>query len=316
MIRAREHSDAPPAGTTGTAAAVTAPFGTWSEDEVRLRLSEEFRRLRELAGLSGREIAGLLRISQSKVSRLESGGATPTLPETRAWADAVSATDDARRLLLDLTDAAHSRVMRWPSTVSGRRNLQSEVEDVERQASHIQSFELSVVPGLLQTAEYARQVFSTLDEYRDGGDINGAVAGRLQRQQALFDPDRKFHFIITEGALRWRLGTKSQLVEQLDRVRNLATLDNVKIGILPAEARTLVPITHGFTVYRFDDGRDFVTLELIHGSLQTRNSDDVKTYLLRWDKLWKSVEQGDRARALLDDMITELRGNSIATEHD
>jgi transcriptional regulator with XRE-family HTH domain len=79
----------------------------------RQRLGDELLRLRDLAGLSGRDLAQRIGISQSKVSRIETGRAVPSIPEVTAWADAVGTTVEARDRLRALTDDALVEVHTW-----------------------------------------------------------------------------------------------------------------------------------------------------------------------------------------------------------
>src|SRR4051794_17720543 len=148
----------------------TLPGPAQGEDDRGRRLAEELRRLRSIAGMSGRVIADKIQISQSKVSRIESGVSLPSLPEVRAWAEAVHASEDTWQLLSALTETTHTRVSRWRAKLGDRPHLQDDVGAKERAAGRIRTFQPSVVPGLLQTAEYARQVFGMFQEPPYGRD--------------------------------------------------------------------------------------------------------------------------------------------------
>ncbi|HET6286617.1 MAG TPA: helix-turn-helix transcriptional regulator, partial [Amycolatopsis sp.] len=86
----------------------------------RTRLGRDLRALREMAGLSGRELAALVKISQSKVSRIESALAVPTLPEVARWCDVVGASDDRREMLITMTEAVFTEVRAWPAGSESR----------------------------------------------------------------------------------------------------------------------------------------------------------------------------------------------------
>src|SRR4051812_21483343 len=199
----------------------------------RLRLAAELRRLRELAGVSGRDLARRIDISQSKVSRIESGVTTPALPAVVAWAEAVGADAETRARLTAMTEAAFAEVQAWRSVLHSFGQLQDQIEQREALAQRIRVFQPSLIPGLLQTAEYARRVFGLFHVPYEDGDLAKAVAGRLDRQLAIYDEDREFAFLITEGALRWRPGPPRVLRAQLDRLGSLMTLDNVSIALVP-----------------------------------------------------------------------------------
>ncbi|MFI5915680.1 helix-turn-helix domain-containing protein [Dactylosporangium sp. NPDC051541] len=282
----------------------------WSRDDRRRRLADELKRARTRAGMSGRDLGQKIDISQSKISRIEAGTAVPSLPEVRLWADAVDATDELREMLFALTDAAHGSVQRWWPELATHGHLQDEIEATERGAARILTFQSSVVPGLLQTADYARRIFELFEQVPYGPDeLAQALAARLDRQLLLFDESRTFLFLITEGALRWRPGPPMLLAAQLDRISTLSTLDNVTIGLLPLAAQAVVPYSHAFTIYEPADGEldTFVSVEMIHGNLHLRHEPDIVAYQRRWTALDSNAVYGEEARRLLHDLISEMR---------
>src|SRR6266498_5415335 len=91
-----------------------------------------------------------------------------------------------------------------------------------------------VVPGLLQTAEYARARFAQgVRLHKVPDDVDEAVRLRVQRQEILYRPDKRFHFVLTEAALRNRLCPVDVMLAQLDRLVALSALRNVRLGIIP-----------------------------------------------------------------------------------
>src|ERR1700730_5299985 len=275
----------------------------------RQRLGRELRKLRKLAGLNGYELAEQVGISQSKVSRIEAGSAVPTVREAGAWARAVGASDEVLADLVGRTEASLTEVEGWRMALRhGLPQLQAEVGALEANARRISNFQPSLVPGLLQTAEYARRVF-TLADVVGGQDYAGAVAARVSRQEILFDEDRQFEFLITEGALRWRPGPPKLLLAQLDRVGSVATLSNVSLGFIPQDAEATAVASHGFAIYgdREDDGEPFVRVEVIHGELTVSDPDDVAIYRERFSRLGAAAVFDDDVRTLLAKIAGDLR---------
>ncbi|GGK79203.1 helix-turn-helix domain-containing protein [Mangrovihabitans endophyticus] len=292
---------------------MTGPFSAWTPGESRQRLAEELKRARSISGLSGRDLAQRIDISQSKVSRVESGSAVPSLPEVRAWAEAVEAKDDVRAFLLALTEATHTNVLRWRTDLPGRAHIQDQIEETERDARRILIFQPSVVPGLMQTAEYARRVFEMFEERPYAKEeLAAAIAARLDRQLLLFDESCAFELLITEGALRWRPGPLSLLVAQLDRVSSLSTLSNVTVGLLPQANQAVVPHSHAFTVYepKNEQREEFVNVEMVHGNLQVLVGADVAAYRRRWESLARNAIRDDEARDFLRSLADEMRGSA------
>lgn len=246
----------------------------------RARLGAELRRLRMLAGLSGRAVARRIGVGQASVSRIENAQAVPSLPEVMAWAEAVGCSDEARAALVALTEAALNEVETWHTRMRrGLPAMQSDVRILEASARTLRIFQPTLVPGLLQTAEYARRVFRLVDVLGEG-DYTGAVAARLERQQVLYDEARRFEFLLTEAALRWRPGPPAVFAAQLDRIASVATLSNVTIGLIPTGAEMRVVPWCGFHVYedREDEHPPFVTIETAHAGLTVSDPSDVAIY--------------------------------------
>lgn len=281
--------------------------------ESRRRLAVELRRLRDLAGVSGRELARRVGISQSKVSRIESGQTLPTAPEVAAWLAAINASADTVTLLEALTEAAFTEVQRWSRTLRDRPHVQGDIQEVEARSHRVMVYENAIVPGLLQTAEYARRVFAFFAPDDDDADLSAAVAGRLDRQLALFDQDRHFEFLITEAALRWRPGPPRLLQAQLDRIASLATLDNVLIGLVPHAAEAVTYAPHGFVLFDLHDdsragsGETIAMVETVHANLTVNDPESVARYNRKWCLLREVAQYGGDARLFLNELTIELR---------
>ncbi len=275
----------------------------------RRRLAVELRRLRDHSGFSGRQLAERIGISQSKVSRIESGLTIPSGPEVAAWAAAVSASATATELLTMLTEAVYTEVHPWDAALREQVHLQDEIQEIENRTGTELDYEPSVIPGLLQTAEYARRVFTMFEPTYAQLDIPAVVAARLDRQAALFDPARRFSFLITEAALRWRVGPVPVLLAQLDRIASLSTLENVSIGLIPhtAPARTHSP--HGFVIFESidQDGDSLVMVETVHANLTVNDPLHVALYRRQWSLLEKMAVFGVVARELLALIGADIR---------
>jgi transcriptional regulator with XRE-family HTH domain len=281
--------------------------------EHRRRLGGELRRLREQRGLSGRDLAGLIGVSQSKVSRIESSAALPTVPEVISWAKATAATDNDGEMLKILTDAAYAEVHSWDDVLPGRGHLQDGIRDLEDRTGVKRNYSPSLVPGLLQTAEYARRVFTMFLPPYPEQEIPAVIAGRLNRQAALFDPARRFEFLITESALRLRLGPASMMAAQLDRIATLSTLENLDVGLIPQAAmvRTIVP--SGFIIFEaLGSGLDaFVLTETVHANVTASADGYVKLYRQHWDLLKETALFGNGARDFIAWVAEDMRKLSL-----
>jgi transcriptional regulator with XRE-family HTH domain len=273
----------------------------------RERLAAELRRLRDLAGVSGRDLAHRIGISQSKVSRIESGAVVPSLPEVAAWGKELDVSVETQSRLTSLTKTAYNEVHPWGSALRHRGNLQEDIHAEESTASRMHVFQPSVVPGLLQTAEYARRVIAMFHQQYSERDPAAEVASRLDRQLALYDEDRRFDFLITEAALRWRPGPAQILLAQLDRITSISTLDNVKIGVIPLAAEATTLTTHGFVIYEGEERNAWITVETIHADMKVGAPEHMEIYRTRWSLLCQMALFGDEAQEFLNKIAADLR---------
>lgn len=268
----------------------------------RQRLGAELSRLRRLAGVSGRDMARRIGASQAHVSRVEAGKAVPTLPQVRAWADACEVPQDGRRALVALTEAALNEFDSWQARDGAQlAAMQRDVGGLEAEAGLSRHFQPAMVPGLLQTAEYARQVLAITDIH-GWGDHAAAIAARMERQQILYKPGRRFEFLLAEAAVRLRLGPPHVMRGQTARIRTVMSLSNVDIGIVPLGADAKVIPWCSFHLYDDLPGGQlpFVAMELPHGRLTVSDPAGVAVYVEQLGAIRQAAVHGGEAERLLD----------------
>lgn len=257
--------------------------------EAAAQLGAELRRLRDLAGLSGRDLAARVGISQPTLSRIEAGSRVPSLPEVTAWANAAGADERTQAFLARLAEAAMTAIAPWRSALGGRAHFQDDAAELEVRARDIRAVTHSLIPGLLQTAAYTRALFTHFSPV-PGHDDAAALAARLRRQEALYDLNKTFQFLLTEAALRWQPGPGIRAA-QCAHIASIATLPNVRLGLLPLEL-VAGPYTD-FTLYEpaGDDEAPVVTVELPHARLVLSDAADVSTYRRLVDR-WQGIAIG------------------------
>ena len=114
---------------------------------------------------------------------------------------------------------------------TGQRARQEAIAEIESATSCVRNFEPVLVPGLLQTPDYARyRLAERLEEIGAPDDVDDAVAVRMQRQQVLYRPGKRFSFVVTEAVLRYRLCPLEVMAGQLDRLVALSTLTTIRLG--------------------------------------------------------------------------------------
>jgi transcriptional regulator with XRE-family HTH domain len=280
----------------------------------RRRLATALQQLREAAGLTTYQLANQLGVSQSKVSKIENARvAVRDVDTVDAWARATGASPEKTRELVERAELALTEAVSWRSALrEGLPVKQRQVGELERAATLVRVFQLAVIPGLLQTADYARRMF--LGHYPAGRpDIGAAVAARLERQAVLYDETKRFEFILTEAVLRWRVGPVPMMLAQLDRLRSLATLPNVAVGIIPLAVE--MPGWHGnaFTLFEFKDDEDensLVHVELLTSWTNVSDPNDVGAYREAFQRLRDAAVFDEPAQALLAAIMDDLRASA------
>lgn len=264
----------------------------------RDRLRTELARLRVNAGLSGRQLGaslgGDLVVKQATISRIERGETVPSVPTVRAWLAACEVDGDVAVRVIDLAEAAQAETRGWRELLDQDGHAQREAAEMERAAVAVRNFQPTVVPGLLQTPEYARGVLS-IGRTRD---VDAAVAARIQRQQILYEPGRLFSFMIAEPVLSWPVGGQQVLAAQRDRIVSLARLSTVELAVLP-HAVTVAALWNNFLLWTFPDEPARVTAERTDGETDTSDGETIALHETLWSRLWDAAVHGNDAVALI-----------------
>jgi transcriptional regulator with XRE-family HTH domain len=265
-------------------------------------LGARLRQVRGAAGITQIDIGKQLLWSQPKVSRAESGRYVPTEAEIQTWAGLCALDAAATHELQASREAASTEHHDLDSRVRADfADVQAQYARFARDATVIRNAEPILVPGLLQTPEYARSPLS-LGLLNDASrrSITQAVTARIERQGVLMDTRRKFEFVILESVLYYRQCTAKSLIKQLEHLRAVSQLTNVSLGVLPAERHT-TPLPEGFVM--FDDVAVAETLveEIVY------RGERAAKYGALMDRLVAEADFGDAARQRMDRAIAELR---------
>jgi transcriptional regulator with XRE-family HTH domain len=263
----------------------------------RRRLGAELRTARTLAGLGQADLTKALERTQGVVSRVETGHRLLTVDETHAWLQAVRADEDTQDRILALTEAVHAETSLWSTVYGGRSHLQDVIGDMDRECAVVRNFQPTVLPGMLQTVDYARAVIRISDGQAyevPGVDQVAALAGRIGRQELLREPGRQFQFVFVEGLLH-REPQEGVLRAQLAQLITFSELETVELAVLPASYMGTMP-WHNFILRHPANGEPpFARAELLHGQEEIRDVDSVGIYLGLWDRLWEASATGDAA---------------------
>ncbi|MFD9064170.1 helix-turn-helix domain-containing protein [Kitasatospora purpeofusca] len=262
----------------------------------RVALGARLRELRTEGGLSGRALAGQLGWVQSKVSKLETGRQTPSPADLEAWASATGRPGIAAELQARLR-GLETQYRSWNRQLAGGHRERQEAAVLEtRRTDVIRAFEAARIPGMLQTAEYARHMLAAAAEFIGSPrDTEDAVRARIRRQEALYEPGRRFRFLLWEAALYVTIGSTEVMIAQLDRLVGLLGLDTVELGIIPLGAPARRTPAHGFWIY---DDR-LVIVETINAELWLDSPADIALYSRAWEWLAESAVTDHQAHRLI-----------------
>ncbi len=271
------------------------------------KLGGLLRRLRKAAGLSGPVLAGRLGVSQSHLSRVELGEAVATAELVDHWSRETGASQADREAVTDLAEAVAAEFVSWREALgSGMVKLQRDAIAAEAAATTMTSYVPALVPGLMQTAEYATQLVA--GKYPDRDDIAEAVAVRMQRQVILYSRSKVLRWVIGEAGLRWRVGPPEVMAAQLERLAALAIEPHLDVRVLPFERTAPVWHDHGFTILadRTDGEPDLVNLELLTGTINITDPKEVARYRTAYEQLADLALRGAEAVPLIHRVRAEL----------
>jgi transcriptional regulator with XRE-family HTH domain len=269
----------------------------------RQSLAEALSDLRRAAGLSGERLARRCHMSQSKVSRIETGRLLPSVVDVDRILRALEVDQATLSELLALAHVANTEYQDIRASVRrGLHHRQRELAALEAEAKDMRHFLPTLVTGLLQTPEYMRAAMDTPVELA-AGDTSAAIELKLERQAILHDESKHFEFLLTESAVRWQLCEPRNMALQLDRLVSLSQLPNVRIGVLPLSVQVGAGAFHTFVGY----DKHLVTIELFTGLLVLRDPKDTEHYRTLFNFFSGHALWADSARTFLGDVAETYR---------
>ncbi|MEV0242774.1 helix-turn-helix transcriptional regulator [Streptomyces sp. NPDC050674] len=229
----------------------------------------ELRRHREAAGLTLKQLGGILNYTGSLVGQIETARKVPT-PEFSERADAALGTDGLFSRLVELV--LRSRLPAWFQQVA----------ELEMRATEICSFQTHMVLGLLQTQGYARAVLGALDQ----SDLEDRTAVRLARQRVFEKGEPPvFWAVLSEAALHLEIGGPEVMREQLAHLLSFESNPRINVQVLPLSVGAHAGLTGSFDLYHFAGDPTIVYTESYGSGHPTANLNTVKDCSLRYDHL-------------------------------
>ncbi|HEY0817103.1 MAG TPA: helix-turn-helix transcriptional regulator [Pseudonocardia sp.] len=274
---------------------------------LRMAVGVQLRRRREAAGVSRDDAAYLVRASGAKISRMELGRHRFKERDLLDLLTLYGVLDpDERMEFLELARQANTPGW-WQRYGDLMPSWFETYVAMEQAASLIRTFEVQFVPGLLQTAEYARAVFGLGKLGPE--QVERRVELRRRRQEILTSADPpQLWAVIDEAALRRPLAGAQLCKRQLAHLIELDGLPNVSLQIATF-GRGVHPATSGpFTILRFPvpELADVVYLEQLNSALYLDRASDVEDYVDVWNRLITHVEPPANTRACLETIRAEV----------
>ncbi|BET50028.1 helix-turn-helix domain-containing protein [Streptomyces tendae] len=269
----------------------------------QLRLAVELRRLREAAGLTARQAASMLGVSNVQISQIEAGLSGVSEQRLRRLASHYACTDDA--LVDALAEMATDRTKGWWEEYRGLLPTPFlDLAELDHYAAFQQDVAVLYVPGLLQTEDYARAVFSSRIPELTGEELELRVRHRLTRQRkAAFPHD----IVIHESALRIRVGDRAATRSQLVHLLEASESDRVTLRVIPFDldgfARASSTMTYIGSVVR---KLDTVARDAPHGVFLIDSEAQLGAYRTRFRKVEDVSLNPARSRDFIHRLTKEL----------
>jgi transcriptional regulator with XRE-family HTH domain len=276
---------------------------------LRRQLGAELRRLREAARRTVADVAAGLGWSPSKLSRIETASIGISGADLELLVDEYGVGDKDRSRLLALRGQARQRAW-WEAYGDALPDAYETLIGFEAEATAIFTYEAQVVPGLLQTAEYASAVVQADGVYDDPDVINQRVAVRMARQAALTrEPPPRLDVVLDEAVLRRPIGGPDLHRRQLLRLLEAAERPEVAIQVLPFDAGAHRALAGSFIILEFAAGSDhpLVYCEGMTGGVFRSKPEELRSYLTSFAALRDAALDPGRSTEFIAALAQEHR---------
>ncbi|MET7393121.1 helix-turn-helix transcriptional regulator [Dactylosporangium sp. NPDC005572] len=271
----------------------------------RRQLGMELRRLREAAHVTIDQVAETLECSGSKISRIETGQTGVTPRDVRDMLDIYGVDPEYADQLLKI--AREARQKGWWQLYGDV--LTGAYVGLEAAADHIRSYEALVVPGLLQTEEYAQAMIHAARPDISATEVEKRVRVRMGRQSLLTQDDPiDLWVVLDEAVLRRPVGGRAVMRRQLEHLSQSAAWPNVTLQVLPFSAGAHAGMDGTFTMLLYDEsaGQNFVFASNAAGGLFLEKDDELQRYGFIFDYLRANALRPDESVSMIEKLTKEL----------
>lgn len=272
----------------------------------RRRLGQELRRLRELKGMTAEEVAERLLVSQSKISRLENGRRSISQRDVRDLCG-VYEVEDVRIVDSLMQMAKDSRQQGWWHSFGDIPY--SVYIGLETDAASLRVYDPQVVPGLLQTRQYAEALITGALPETASADVDKRVQVRLRRQERISAPENPLRLwtVMDESAVRRVVGNRSLMRDQLEHLVEQSQLPHVTVQVIPFDMGAHPGLNGQYAILEFPDAADssVVYIEGVTSDLYLEKANDVQKYSVMYEHLRAQALNVDQSRQFIADIAKE-----------
>jgi transcriptional regulator with XRE-family HTH domain len=286
---------------------ITAQSGS-GPTVLRILLGSQLRMLREVRGITREEAGYAIRASGSKISRMELGRVSFKERDVTDLLKLYGVDEDEAATLVDLAVQANTPGW-WHKYSDVLPDWFQVYVGLEEAASLIRLYEVQFVPGLLQTADYARAVVRLGQPGAAPEEIDRRISLRMGRQELLTKPGGpRLWAIVDEAALRRPIGGKEVMRAQLVQLIEATNEPQVTLQVMPFRSGGHAAEAGAFTIMRFPEADlpDVVYLEQLTSALYLDKRDDVEKYTEVMERLSVESESPERSVDILSGMLEEV----------
>lgn len=275
----------------------------------RRRLGAELRRLRDSAGYKLEEVAGMLGVAPSTLSRIETGKAPTKSAYLSQLLELYQVTDAGQRqILVDMAREGHRKGW-WAAYDDVLPSGLGVYVGLEAEASGLRSYEIAVVHGLLQTTDYARAILRASAPRHTADQIERLVDLRMERQRRLDDnPPLDLWVIHDEAVIRRTVGGPVVMRHQLAHLLVAAGLPGVTLQVLPFDTGAHAGHDGPFSIVEFHDRSDseVVYVESTAGPIYLEKDREVRASAEVFDRLRAAALPPEASLDLISKAAREL----------
>lgn len=269
-----------------------------------LRLGTALREARDAVGMGQRELAELVGIHYTVLSKIENGHRVPTTEQTATMLAHLKVNGERAEAIIELARGTSNPL--WLAVTLPEQQHQLEaLLDFERNAKTITEVSPLLVPGLLQTTGYIRAIMSTAVTTKE---VETRTAVRIGRREAITRDDNPVEFValIGEGALRQVIGDTRIMIEQLRHLLKMARRPNIDLRVVPFTSGWHPALEGAFTVIEPEDGEPMIHLENRRSGLFLHVAQDVEIYREAADRERQVAMSPEDSSKFITELINQM----------